>query len=98
MLNHIALYNFKKDVDDSEKKVAAVRIKKALENLRDKIDGIIEISVEILLLDSSTADFLLVAKFRDKAALDGFNNSPLLFKLRSQMYKVEVVHTADYVI
>ena len=98
MLNHIALYNFKKDVDDSEKKVAAVRIKKALENLRDKIDGIIEISVEILLLDSSTADFLLVAKFRDKAALDGFNNSPLLFNVRSQMDKVEVVHTADYVI
>ena len=98
MLRHIALYNFKKDVDDSDKKVAAVRIKKALENLRDKIDGIIEISVEILLLESSTADFLLVAKFRDKAALDGFNNSPLLFNVRSQMDKVEVVHTADYVI
>lgn len=98
MLRHIALYNFKKDVDDSDKKVAAVRIKKALENLRDKIDGIIEISVEILLLESSTADFLLVAKFRDKAALDGFNNSPLLFNVRSQMDKVEVVHTADYVV
>ena len=98
MLSHIALYNFKKEVDNSEKKVAAVRIKKALENLRDKIDGIIEISVEILLLESSTADFLLLAKFRDKAALEGFNNSPLLFNVRTQMDKVEVVHTADYVV
>ena len=98
MLTHIALYNVKKEVDDSEKKVAAVRIKKALENLRDKIDGIIEISVEILLLESSTADFLLVAKFRDKAALEGFYNSPLLFNVRTQMEKVDVVHTADYVV
>ena len=98
MLNHIALYNFKKEVDVSERKVAAVRIKKALENLRDKIDGIIEISVEILLLESSTADFLMLAKFRDKAALDNFYNSPLLFNIRAQMDKVEVVHTADYVV
>ena len=98
MLNHIALYNFKQEVDPSERKVAAVRIKKALENLRDKIDGTIEITVEILLLEGSTADFLMMAKFRDKAALDNFNNSPLLFNVRNQMEKVDVVHTADYVI
>ena len=98
MLNHIALYYFKKDVDASEKKVAAVRVKKALENLKDKIDGVIDISVEIILQDTSSADFLMVAKFRDKDALNGFYNSPFLFNVRSQMDKVESVHTADYVV
>lgn len=98
MLNHIALYNFKEEVDPSERKVAAVRIKKALEDLKDKIDGTIDISVEILLLESSTADFLLLAKFRDKTALDNFKDSPLLFNVRTQMDMVDKIHTADYVV
>ena len=98
MLKHVALYNFKKEVDVSDRKVAAVKMKKSLENLRDKIDGLMEISVEIILLETSTADFLLTANFRDKAALDNFNNSPLLFNIRNELDKVEVIHTADFVV
>ena len=98
MLKHVALYNFKKEIDPSDRKVAAVKMKKGLENLRDKIDGLMEIAVEIILLDSSSADFLLVASFRDKAALDSFKDSPLLFNIRNELDKVEVTHTADYVI
>ena len=98
MLNHIALYNFKSNMDASDRKIAAVKLKEGFENLRSKIDGLIEISVEIILQDTSTADFLLTAKFRDKAALDSFNNSPLLFNIRNELDKVEAVHTADVVV
>ena len=98
MLKHVALYNFKKDMDASDRKVAAVKLKKGFEGLKDKIDGLVSISVEIILQDTSTADFLLKAKFRDTAALESFNNSPLLFNIRNELDKVEVVHTADYVV
>ncbi|MCH5199964.1 MAG: Dabb family protein [Oscillospiraceae bacterium] len=98
MLKHIALYNFKKEMDASDKKVAAVKLKKGFEGLRDKIDGLVSISVEIILLETSTADFLLKAKFTDKDALERFNNSPLLFNVRSELDKMEVIHTADYVV
>lgn len=98
MLNHIALYNFKKEMDAGDRKIAAVKLKEGFENLKSKIDGLVSISVEIILQDTSTADFLLKAKFRDKAALESFNNSPLLFNIRNELEKVEVIHTADYVV
>ena len=98
MLNHVALYNFKKDMDVSDRKIAAVKLKEGFENLRSKIDGLMDISVEIILQNTSTADFLLKAQFRDTAALNSFNNSPLLFNIRNELEKVEVIHTADYVI
>lgn len=98
MLNHIALYNFKKDMDASDRRIAAVKLKEGFENLRGKIDGLMSISVEIILQDTSTADFYLKAKFRDKDALFSFNNSPLLFNIRNELDKVEVIHIADYVV
>lgn len=98
MLNHIALYNFKKEMDASDRKIAAVKLKEGFENLKSKIDGLIDIYVEIILQDTSTADFLLTAKFRDRAALDSFNNSPLLFNIRNELEKVEAVHTADHIV
>ena len=98
MLNHIALYNFKKEMDASDRKIAAVKMKEGFENLAGKIDGLMSISVEIILQDTSSADFLLKAKFRDKDSLFVFNNSPLLFNIRNELEKVEIIHTADYVV
>ena len=98
MLNHIALYNFKKDMDPGDRRIAAVKLKEGFENLKGKIDGLSSISVEIILQDTSTADFFLKAKFKDKAALESFNNSPLLFNIKNELDKVEAIYTADYVV
>ncbi|MBD5104653.1 MAG: Dabb family protein [Ruminococcaceae bacterium] len=97
MLVHISLVNFKSGMTDSDKKISAVKLKEGLENLSGKIDGLIEIKVENLLLDSSTADMLVIAKFTGKAALERYNNSPLLFNVQSVLDKIERLDMADYI-
>ena len=41
MLTHICLVNFKSEMAESDKKIAAVKLKEGLEKLSGKIDGII---------------------------------------------------------
>lgn len=97
MLIHISLVNFKSEMTESDKKISAVKLKEGLENLSGKIDGLIDIKVENLLLDSSTADMLVIAKFTTKAALERYNNSPLLFNVQSVLNKIERLDMADYI-
>lgn len=97
MLNHIALLTFKKELSDSDKRIAAVKLKRGLENLAGKVDGLVEISVESILLESSTADVLLQCKLEDEHALENLNSTPLLFNVKPVIdSSLARIHTASY--
>jgi len=81
----------------SDRTIAAVKLKEGLENLSGKIDGLLEIKVENLLLESSTADLLITCKFTGKPALDRYNSSPLLFNVQNILNNVERLDIADYI-
>lgn len=97
MLTHICLVNFKSEMSHSDKTIAAVKLKEGLENLSGKIDGLINIHVENLLLETSTADMLVICKFTGKPALDRYSDSPLLFNVQGILNHVERLDTADYI-
>lgn len=98
MLNHIALLNFRDELGESDKRIAAVKLKSGLEDLADKIEGLIDIKVETLLLDCSSADILLLCKLQDREALERLKTSPLLFNIKTVIDEnLDRVHTADYI-
>ena len=97
MLTHICLVNFNSDMAPSDKTIAAVKLKEGLENLRGKIDGLLDIKVENLLLDSSSADVLIICKFTGRPALDRYSGSPLLFNVQGILNRVERLDIADYI-
>ncbi len=98
MLTHISLVNFRSDMSESDKRISAVKLKEGLERLSGKIDGLLEIKAENLLLDSSSADMLIICKFTGKPALERYNNSPLLFNVQNILNNVERLDTADYIV
>ncbi len=98
MLTHIALLNFKDDAAESDKRIAAVKIKSALENLKGKVNGLEDIYVENILLDISTADVLLICKLENEQALENLKNTPLLFNIKPVLDEyLDRIHTADYI-
>lgn len=97
MLTHICLVHFKPELSQSDKTIAAVKLKEGLENLAGKIDGLLEIKAENLLLDTSTADMLITCKFTGKPALQRYSGSPLLFNVQKILDYVETLDIADYI-
>lgn len=97
MLNHIALLTFKDELADSDRRIAAVKLKSGLENLAGKVDGLLDISVESILLESSTADILLQCKLEDERALENLKSTPLLFNVKPVIdSSLARIHTASY--
>lgn len=97
MLIHIALLTFKDELTDSDRRIAAVKLKSGLENLSGKVDGLLEISVENILLESSTADILLQCKLEDEQALENLKSTPLLFNIKPVIdMALGRIHTASY--
>lgn len=97
MLNHIVLMTFKDELSDSDRRIAAVKLKSGLEDLAEKVDGLLDISVENILLESSTADILLFCKLENEQALENLKNTPLLFNIKSVMdASLGRIHTASY--
>ena len=72
---------FKDELSDSDRRIAAVKLKSGLEDLAEKVDGLLDISVENILLESSTADILLFCKLENEQALENLKNTPLLFNI-----------------
>lgn len=97
MLNHIALLTFKDELSESDRRIAAVKLKSGLENLAGKVEGLLEISVESILLESSTADVLLLCKLENEQALENLKSTPLLFNIKPVIDKsLGRIHTASY--
>lgn len=73
MVKHVILWKLKENCNTSEVKE---NIKTGLEGLFGKIDGLLEIKVQISSLPSSNADVMLDSSFIDEAALKTYATHP----------------------
>lgn len=76
MVKHIILWTLKDEYSNEEKNEIKLAIKKNLELLMGKIDGLIKIDVEINPLESSNADLMLYSEFENKDALKCYSSHP----------------------
>lgn len=76
MVKHVILWNLKDELSENEKASIKEGIKEGLEGLLGKIDGLLEIKVNINGLDSSNADLMLDSTFVDEASLKGYSVHP----------------------
>lgn len=77
MVKHIILWNLKDEFSADEKAEIKKGIKEGLEGLSGKIPGLIEIKVNTLGLESSTADLMLDSTFESAEALKNYSTNPL---------------------
>ena len=77
MVKHIILWTLKSDIADSEKLKIKQHIKMALEGLKGKIPGLIEIKVNIEPLESSNAELMLDSTFENEQSLKEYSTHPL---------------------
>lgn len=77
MVKHIILWNLDDKYSDSEKAEIKRNIKTGLEGLAGRIDGLIDIKVNINGLPSSTVDLMLDSTFESEAALRAYSTDLL---------------------
>ena len=77
MVKHIILWQLKDELSDIQKAAVKEGIKKGLEGLRGKIDGLLEIKVTVSGLATSNADVMLYSVFENADALAGYASHPL---------------------
>jgi hypothetical protein len=78
MIKHIVLWKLKEAANGMTKDENAMAIKEKLENLKGKIEGLIEIEVGIDFLHSAeSADIVLYSTFESKDALANYQQHPL---------------------
>lgn len=75
MVKHIILWTLK-EYPENEKQQIKNNIKKELEGLKGKIDGLVNITVYTQGLSSSNADLMLDSTFESEAALKGYAVHP----------------------
>lgn len=75
MVKHVILWTLK-EMSDTEKKEVKAEIKAALEALKGKIPGLIDIKVNTEGLPSSTVDLMLDSSFESAEALKGYSVHP----------------------
>lgn len=73
MVKHVILWKLKEDANNHAVKQG---IKDGLEGLLGKIDGLVEIKVEINGLSSSNADVMLYSVFENETALKNYAVHP----------------------
>lgn len=76
MVKHIILWTLKQELSEEEKIQAKNNIKEGLESLKDQIDGLVDIKVNICGLDSSNADVMLDSTFVNENALKQYASHP----------------------
>ena len=76
MVKHVILWTLKEDLSAAEKEKVKLEIKEGLEGLKDKLEGIIDIRVNIQGLDSSNVDLMLDSTFESEEALKSYSGHP----------------------
>lgn len=76
MVHHIVLWNLKEELSEQEKKEAAAIIKEKLEAVKDEVEGVISLNVEINELPSSNKDIGLISTFESVEALNAYQKHP----------------------
>ena len=76
MVKHVILWTLKSEYSEEEKRKIKENIKKELEGLMGKIDGLTEIKVNIEKLETSNADLMLDSTFVSEQALKDYSVHP----------------------
>ena len=76
MVKHVILWQLKDEFDADKKAEIKAGIKEGLEGLQGKIEGLVEIKVNTIGLDSSNADLMLDSTFVSEEALKGYSVHP----------------------
>ena len=76
MVKHVILWQLKDEFSKEEKEKIKIDAKESLEGLRGKIEGLLEIKLNIVGLESSNADMMLDSSFESEAALKGYAVHP----------------------
>ncbi|GIO23610.1 Dabb family protein [Oceanobacillus sp. J11TS1] len=76
MIKHIVQWNHRANFSETEKKENAEKIKRELESLKDKIDGVVSINVIINPLATSDRDIILDSEFETEEALQQYQTHP----------------------
>ena len=76
MVKHVILWQLKDEFSIEEKEKIKKEAKESLEALAGKIDGLLEIKLNIVGLESSNADMMLDSSFESEAALKGYAIHP----------------------
>lgn len=76
MVNHIVLWNLKEELSETERKEAALRIKRELEAVKDQVDGVVSLNVVIDGLSSGNRDIALISVFETEEALKEYQVHP----------------------
>jgi quinol monooxygenase YgiN len=78
MVKHIVFWKLKEEANGLSKAENAAAIKQKLEALAGQIEGLLKIEVGTDFLHSAeSADVVLYSEFKDKAALDFYQQHPL---------------------
>lgn len=77
MTKHIILWQLNDNLTEQEKLSVKREIKNDLEDLKGKIEGLVDIKVNIHPLPSSNCDLMLDSTFVDEAAYKGYVVHPL---------------------
>jgi len=77
MVKHIIIWTLKEGYTEQEKEEIKNAIKEGLEDLKGKIEGLLDVHVQIELLDTSSADILLDSTLESFEALKAYAVNPL---------------------
>ena len=75
MVKHIIVWKLKDEIEDKQGRKE--EIKKQLEGLTGKIDGLVEMKILIDGLPSSAGDLMMDSTFESNEALKGYQKNPL---------------------
>lgn len=77
MVKHIVFWKLKEEAHGNDKATNAQLIKSKLEDLNNKIEGVIKIEVGIDFLGGGNYDVALYSELTNKETLDIYQNHPL---------------------
>ncbi len=75
MVKHMIIWKFKDDIENPDK--LALDIKRELEGLVGKIDGLLEMHILTDKLSVSSGDIMMDSAFTDATALENYQKHPL---------------------
>ena len=98
MIKHIVMWEFKAFAEDNEKQKNIETVKRLLEGLKGKIKSITHLEVGTHIVNNSVpCDMVLYAGFKDKQALEAYQQHPLHKEVAGFIGKVSERRTVvDY--
>ena len=87
MIKHVILWNLKEEYSAEEKAKIKADIKKGIEGLNGKIEGLIDVKVYTQGLESSTADLMLDSSFESYETLKNYAVHPLHLEVANNIVR-----------